>query len=68
MWNYSIPNSQEERLYHNLTFRNSGFYGAVKMASQGSPDWNRIEEWLLNLERLRSSLEANGSMTPPSLP
>ena len=37
-----------------------------KKASQGSPDWNRIEEWLLTMERLKISLETMRSAAFPS--
>jgi hypothetical protein len=40
----------------------------MKVASQGVLDWNRIEDWLRSMERLRTSLETRGSMAPPSLP
>jgi hypothetical protein len=39
-----------------------------KMASQGSPGWNRIEEWLFKIESLKISLEAYESMDPSSMP
>ena len=32
------------------------------MASHGCLDWNRIEEWLRRMERLRISLEAGGNI------
>jgi hypothetical protein len=28
----------------------------IKVASQGSPDWNRIEEWLHNMQTLENAL------------
>lgn len=30
----------------------------AEVASQGSPDWNRVEEWLQNMKTLQASLAA----------
>ena len=48
--------------------KNEGIDRVLKLASEGSSGWNRIESWLRNLESLKIFLEADGSAAPPSLP